>query len=264
MFGYNHPENEFAAHSDNKWENTVTKKFLILVVGLCGAASAGGQDIGFLTDYSLLETRERELANRIYIVPDLMERLKDYNAFLVDQPEIFIAPDSKYKGAKPDQLKLLADTVRLATIERLEAGGYPVTEEPGPGVMYMRFAVAHLYLKKKKRGLLSYTPMGFVVHSTMQAAVRDLWKKIDIVELSLEMEFADSVTGEVLAAGTSPHGMRKAKGQKQDLVTWEELDAVIRTIGERMRCQLENAKTPRSEWSVCSDIIITADETAGG
>ncbi len=232
------------------------------MVALCSAVSAAGQDIGFLSDYSLLEVRERDLANRVYIVPDLWERLRGYHAFLVDQPEIFISPDSKYKGAKPDQLKLLADTVRLATIERLEAGGYPVADEPGPGVMYVRFAVAHLYLKKKKRGLLSYTPMGFVVHSTMQAAVRDLWKKIDIVELSMEMEFTDSVTGEVLAMGTSSHGMRKGKGQKQDLVSWEELDAVIRTVGERMRCQLDNARTPRSDWKVCSDIIIEPEQAA--
>ena len=233
------------------------------MVGLCSTASAAGQDIGFLTDYSKLEAREADMINRVYIVPDLWERLPDYHAFLVDQPEIFIAPDSKYKGAKGDQLKLLADTVRLATIERLEAGGYPVTEEPGPGVMYMRFAVAHLYLKKKKRGLLSYTPMGFVVHSTMQAAVRDLWKKIDIVELSMEIEFVDSVTGEILAMGTSPHGMRKSKGQKQDLVTWEELDAVIQTVGERIRCQLDNAKTPRNDWKVCTDIVIEPAEVAG-
>jgi Protein of unknown function (DUF3313) len=86
-------------------------------------------------------------------------------------------------------LKLLADTVRLATMERLEAGGYPVADEPGPGVAYIRIAIANLYLKKKKRGILSYTPMGFVVHSTMQAAVRDLWKKIDII---LEPETAAS------------------------------------------------------------------------
>ena len=241
----------------------MTKILFMLVVGLCSAISAAGQDIGFLTDYSLLETRERDFANRVYVVPNIEERMKAYNAFLIDQPEIFIAPDSKYGGAKGDQLKLLADTVRLATIERLEAGGYPVTEEPGPGVMYMRFAVADLYLKKKKRGLLSYTPMGFVVHSTMQAAIRDLWKKIDIVELRMEIEFSDSVTGEIIAMGTSSHGMRKGKGQQQDLVTWEELDAVIRTVGERLRCQLDNARKPRSAWSVCSDIIITAEEAAG-
>jgi hypothetical protein len=232
------------------------------MIGLCSAVPAAGQETGFLSDYSLLEARERDIANRVYVVPDIEERLKAYNAFLVDQPEIFIAPDSKYNGAKGDQLKLLADTVRLATTERLEAGGYRVVDEPGPGVMYVRFAVADLYLKKKKRGILSYTPMGFVVHTTVQAAVRDLWKKIDIVELSIEMEFADSVTGEILAMGTSPHGMRKGRGQQEDLVTWEELDAVISTVGERMRCQLDNARKPRSEWQVCSAIAIEPEQAA--
>ena len=134
----------------------MTKKFLILVVGLCGAASAAGQDIGFLTDYSLLKTRQGDMVNRVYIVPNAIERLKDYDAVLVDQPEIFISPDSKYKGAKPDQLKQLADTARLAMMERLEAGGYTVADGPGPGVLYMRWAIADLYLKKKKRGLLSF------------------------------------------------------------------------------------------------------------
>lgn len=123
------------------------KKILMLLVGLCSAASVAAQDIGFLTDYSLLKPRPHDFANRVYVAPDLASRIGNYKAFLVDQPEIFIAPDSKYKGAKGDALKLLADTVRLATIERLEAGGYPVTEEPGPGVMYVRFAVADLYLK---------------------------------------------------------------------------------------------------------------------
>ncbi len=256
MFGYSQQESECAVRAEYRKENTVTKRLFMLIVGLCSAVSAAGEDIGFLSDYSLLEVRERDLANRVYLVPNVEERLKGYNGLLIDQPEIFIAPDSKYKGAKPDQLKVLADTVRLATMERVEAGGYEVTDEPGPGVMYVRFAVSHLYLKKKKRGLLSYTPIGFVVHGTMQAAVRDLWKKIDIVELRLEMEFSDSMTGEILAMGTSSHGMRKGKDQEQVLVTWEELDAVISTVGERMRCQLDNARKPRSDWQVCSDIIL--------
>ncbi len=48
--------------------------------------------------------------------------------------------------------------------------------------------------------------------------------------------------------GTSPHGKRKGKDQEQDLVTREELDAVTRTFGERMRCQLDNANKPRRDW----------------
>ncbi len=241
----------------------MTKRFLLLVVGLCGAASAAGEDTGFLTDYSLLKARKGDVVDRIYIHPSAAEKLKTYNAVLVDQPEIFISPDSKYKGAKPDQLKQLADTARLAMMERLESGGYTVADEPGPGVLYMRWAIADLYLKKKKRGLLSYTPVGMVVHTTKQAAIRDLWKKIDIVELGMEMEFTDSVSGEILAAGTSKQGMRKGKGQKQDLVTWEELDAMFSTVGERARCNLDNAKRPESQRQVCAEIVIEPETTAG-
>ncbi len=264
MFGYTYSENKIAVCDDYSKENNVTKRFLILVVGLCSAASASGQDVGFLTDYSLLETREgRFFANRVYIVPNAMEKLAGYNAIAVDQPEIFIAPDSKYTGAKGDQLKLLADTVRLATIERLEASDYTVTDAPAPGVLYLRLAIVDLYLKKKKRGLLSYTPMGFVVHSTAQAMVRDLWKKIDIVELELEVELVDFVDGEVIVAATSKQqGQRKAKGQKEDLVTWEELDALFRTVGERVRCNLSNARRPEGEWEECLGIVLDPETAA--
>ena len=78
----------------------------------------------------------------------------------------------------------------------------------------------------------------------------------------MEIEFSDSVTGEIIAMGTSSHGMRKGKGQEQDLVTWEELDAVIRTVGERLRCQLDNARKPRSDWVVCSDITLEPETAA--
>ena len=126
----------------------------------------------------------------------------------------------------------------------------------------MHWAIADLYLKKKKRGLLSYTPVGMVVHTTKQAAIRDLWKKIDIVELGMEVEFTDAVSGEVLAAGTSKQGMRKSRGQEQDLVTWEELDAMFSTIGERARCNLDNAKLPQNQRQVCSDILIEPEVAA--
>ncbi len=262
MCGYFRPKIEISAHGNKKQENTVTKRLLILVVGLCCTFSAAGQESGFLTDYSLLETRQADFANRVYLAPNMMERLNDYTAILVDQPEIFMAPDSKYKGAKPDQLKQLADTARLAMMERLEAGGYTVADGPGTGVLYMHWAIVDLYLKKKKRGLLSYTPVGMVVHTTKQAAIRDLWKKINVVELSVEMELTDAMSGEVLAAATSRQGMRKGRGQKEDLVSWEELDAMFSTAGERIRCNLDNAKRPESEWQVCTDILIEP-EAAG-
>lgn len=72
-------------------------------VGLCAAATVSGQEVGFLTDYSKLETREAQLGSRVYLVPDVAERLREFDSIAVDQPEIFMATDSKYKGAKGDQ-----------------------------------------------------------------------------------------------------------------------------------------------------------------
>ena len=234
------------------------KKFLILAVGLCSAATAFGQNNDFLTDYSLLEPNvEGKFVSHRYFEVNVVRRMADYNAIFVDQPEIFVAADSKYKGAKGDQLKALADVARLATMERLEANGYTIATEPGANSLYFRWALTDLYLQKKKRGILSYTPVGFVVHATAQAAVRDLWKKIDIAELRLEMEFSDFVTAEILgAAVTRRHGLRKAKGQKAEIVSWQHLDALFKTVGERFACVLDNARIPESEWTPCDNIWI--------
>jgi len=238
----------------------VIKRFLIVILGLLGAASALGQNNDFLDDYSLLQLVNGNFVTARYFAPNVVQRLADYKAVLVDQPEIFIAADSKYKGAKGDQLKALADVARLATIERLEAGGYTIAMEPGPNVLYMRWAITDLYLQKKKKGFLAYTPIGFVVHATKNAAVRDLWKKIDIVELSLELEVSDLVTGEILGAAVSTRqGLRKSKGEKGQIVSWQALDALFSTIGERFACILDNAHIPESEWILCADIWIEAE-----
>ena len=233
------------------------KRFLALALGLCVTTSAFAQNNDFLDDYSLLQPIGGKFVKARYFAPNVIQRLADYNAVLVDQPEIFIAADSKYKGAKGDQLKALADVARLATIERLEAGGFTIATEPGPNVLYMRWAITDLYLQKKKRGFLSYTPIGMVVHATKGAATRDLWKKIDIAELSLELELSDLVTGEILGtAVTVRQGLRKASGQKPELVSWQALDALFSTVGERFACILSNAGTPESEWITCADIWI--------
>ena len=235
----------------------VMKRLTLVALFLIFPIVGWGSDSGFLDDYSILEQRVGDAIDRVYIAPGTEERLATYDAVMVDQPEVHMSPDSKYGGAKPDHLKMLADTARLTLVERLEEdGGYKVVEEAGPGVVYMRWAITDLYLKKKKRGLLSYTPVGFVVHATAQAAIRDVWKKIDMVELNIEVEFVDSTTGDVLAAVVAERGARKADGQKQELVSWEELDATMNTFGLRLRCSLDNARVDASSREDCSQIMV--------
>ena len=240
----------------------MTMRILLLILGSLSMASVSAQDESFFTDASLLGPWDQGTFDLGYVDPDILQKAQRYDSVMVDQPEIHIAADSKYKGAKGDHLKQLADVARLAMIERLEAGGWPVANEPGPNVVYMRFAISDLYLKKKKRRVLSYTPVGFVVHTTAQAAIRDLWKKIDIVELGVEIEWLDSVSGKILSAGLARKGARKTKGQKAELVSWEDLDALFKTIGEQTRCHMDNNKLPEGEKRQDCDSLVIEPETS--
>ncbi len=49
---------------------------------------------------------------------------------MIDQPEIFIHPDSKYKGMKPDDMKALADGFREILIDEIKKRDIRVVEEP--------------------------------------------------------------------------------------------------------------------------------------
>ena len=99
---------------------------LLVVMGLCGALSVTAQEQSFFTEPSLLKPWDQGTFDLGYVDPDILQKMQRYNSVMVDQPEIFIADDSKYKGAKPDHLKQLVDTARLAMRERLEAGNWAV------------------------------------------------------------------------------------------------------------------------------------------
>ncbi len=228
----------------------------LLLSALLVLATAAAEETGFLPDYSNLIDTDGDFINRAYVAPGAMDRLANYDSVMVDEPEVFISEDTRYRGAKADQLKQLADTVRLTMMERLEAGGYAMADEAGPSVIYMRWAITNLFLRKKKRGILSFTPLGAVVHATRQAAVRDLWKKIDIVEIGVEIEFLDSVSGEQLAAVVVLRGARETDEQERELVSWEELDALMQTLGERVRCNLDNSKLEVADRQDCAQIVI--------
>lgn len=235
-------------------------RLLILMLGLFGAASASTQENSFFTDPSLLEPWDQGTFDRGYVHPDIIQKSQGYDSVMIDQPEVFVAADSKYKGAKGDHLKQLADVARLTMMDSIEAGGYTITDEPGPNVVFIRWAIADLYLQKKKRGILSYTPVGMVVHTTRQAATRDLWKKIDIVELGLMIEWSNSVSGELLSAGDARQGLRKAKGRKADMVSWQEVEALFLTVGEQTRCHMDNNELEEGKKRLDCDSIVVEPE----
>ena len=225
------------------------------VLGVClvaaQAMAAPVFDQTFLADYSKLQPRTAgQISDLAYIAPDGYARLARYASIALDQPEILVSPDSDYKGGKPEDLVQIAEHMRAALAQRLTDGGYKIVDQPGPGVLYVRLALTDLEMKKKKRRLLAYTPVGAVVKLGADA-VRDAMDKVDLTGMTLQGELLDGETGDVLAALVVPR--ETPTGEKQMRLDFDELTAMVDEYGARLRCSLDNSSLPEDKRINCLD-----------
>ncbi len=224
----------------------------VAAAGLLMAASAQAADSGFLTDYSKLKSAQGQMAARMYLAPDVDKRAKSYRGVFVDQPEIFISPNSKYKGMKPDDAKIIADVLRESINAELQGGSLMNLNAPQAGSLTIRIALSDLMVQKKKRGLLSYTPIGFVVHAG-KTALSSVMSNIDVKSATVELEIIDSATGEVLAAAVEPRGNA---GGGAAATNWDDLQAYLSTVGKRVACRLENAQKAEGARADCAALTV--------
>ena len=213
---------------------------------------------GFLSmpiDKLTVERKEEGGIDLIYMAPQVFDRLGKYTKVMIDQPEVWIAPDSKYGGIKPDNIKAIADITRESITTKVVNRGYEIADQPGAGTLYMRIALTDLYLQKKKRGVLGYTPVGAVAKLGSDA-LKDVMEKVDVIEAAIQVELQDSVSQEVLGAIVVKRGARKNKkaGQKLTRYDFEEFRFELRIYGARLACRLDNAKVQEAQRVNCIDI----------
>jgi hypothetical protein len=48
-------------------------------------------------------------------------------------------------------------------------------------------------------------------------------------------------------------------GDAAEPVSWDALDDLFGLVGKRLRCRLDNAKLPESEWDKCGTIGLAAE-----
>lgn len=227
---------------------------LSLVAALPGPAAAQAEEGTFLRDYSKLQPAPDNPFEELYIAPDAMKRAAQYTAVMIDQPEIFVHPDSKYQGIKPDDMKAIADSLREAVSNELKES-YQIVDKPGPNVLYVRLAVGDVMLQKKKRPILAYTPIGAVVHAGKNMA-KEVTEKINLNDLKIEGEVLDSVSLEQLGAMTASRGSLSVETDKP--VSWDRLHELFATVGKRLRCRLDNAKVSEEQWTNCGKIGLSS------
>ena len=222
--------------------------FLALAIGAFSMPSlAEDQFSGFLDDYEQLEPSDDVWIGYIYTKPDFREKLADTTAFMIEQPEIFVAADSKYGGMKPDDMKMMADSLRAVFAEAL-VEKYQIAASPGPNTLVMRMAFTNVHLKKKGRSLLGYTPVGFVASSAKKALMNDFVDNILLTEVVWEAEILDSQTGERFGALIISLGN---KDKKKEFTSWDQLMQVLEIGSKRLMCRLDNARVEEDEIRDC-------------
>lgn len=157
----------------------------------------------------------------------------DYTRVMIEPITIYISPDSKEKGIKADELKVLADGFMEAITTSLEPE-IPVVSQPGPGVLYVRAALVDVNMANKKRGILGYTPIGLVVTAAANAA----GARIILKDAVLEIETLDSVSGERLGVLVDP---APKKADTKDL-SWKTINDTFIYYADRFKLRMQAAR----------------------
>jgi hypothetical protein len=161
------------------------------------AFAEGPPESGFFDDYSRLQPAEADWVDYVYMSDGFREKLAKTRTLVLPQPEIFLAPDSKYKGMKPDNMMVLTDSMRQLLVEAF-ADGYQIADSPGPNTLVLRMAFTNLYLKKKPRiPVVGWLPPAYIVTTAKRAVLDDFTKNVLLTELVWEAEIPDSETGEI-------------------------------------------------------------------
>lgn len=209
-------------------QKTVCVLVIVLFAGLAWAGDV--KQSGFISGTPQYEPDKDNPGAMIFQKPGA--DLASYRKVLIDPIEIWVAPDSEYQGLDADESKKITDALRQALLNELEPD-YQVVDEPGAGVLGLRLAITNVHLRTKKRGLLGYTPIGFVV--TSAANMAGLRTELD--QAIIEAELLDGSSNEQLGALIDPF----ETGEKAEKTTWEEVSKRVEFYAKRFRARLDQA-----------------------
>ncbi len=202
----------------------------LVTIFLLSASSviSAGENSGFLEDYSALKADPDRKGAMIYRKDGA--DLSKYDKIVIAPVEIWYDPKTKYKGISPDDLKLLADSFRGLVVKELEPE-YPVVDSRGEGVLWARMAISNISMKKKKRSLLNYTPIGFGLYTLKDVAGAN----IKLEDAVIEVELLDSVSGELLGSLVDSQKATAKKGK----ASWAKLEEALTFHAQRFRARMD-------------------------
>ena len=196
---------------DRRILNLLVASSFALLTG-CATTGSGGTNVtasdptrmtksGFLSNYAKLKTAPVGDGLQCWRVPDL--NAKNYDKVMFSRIVVSLAPPKDSEEPEmidPSDLKTLTDYFHGAMVKAMKPL-MPVAEQPGKGVVVIRIALTNLIPTKVSRSLGgTLIPFGFVAEAGSGVATgRPVGSTPYLGETSMEMQFLDGASGDVLA-----------------------------------------------------------------
>jgi len=220
---------------------------LAFSLAVVASGTLQAQESGFLPSYEGLIFAAGEYGDKTQQATDALRKMAGITKIMIDQPEIFIAAESPYKGMKPSESMALSESLRSALIANM--GETEVVEETGVDVVLLRVAISDIHLKKKKRSFLTYTPAGFLVHTATNAMTTSIMKKLDLTSITIEMETTNAATGDPLGLLVMKLAPPGEKGS--DEANWQNMMSRFDALSKQLACRFHNSKVPEDDRESC-------------
>ncbi|MCD0502013.1 DUF3313 family protein [Bordetella petrii] len=188
----------------------------------------------FFTDAKLLRPVAGTPGLSRYVTPHYAEQRQRIKSIYLAPIEVWVSPDSPYKGLTATEIGALTASFRQAFLKD-PSRRYPVVDQPGPDSMVVRIALTDVMLTLPRTRLLGYTPVGLAVRAIQKS--QGISPTL-VDRLGYQTEATLGVAGPTLFAvrlqGVQP--THTAADQKQRL---DQMPAQIAQQATRLRATLE-------------------------
>ena len=205
------------------------KKMFVLVLGmmfLAGCATTAPSKSGFLGEYAknLAPAPKGAISTLRWLKPGV--DFTKYKKTMVDYVVFALAEDSEYKAISGDEMKELGDAASLALVNAIKQYD-PVVAEPGPDVSRIRMAIVGLKQSNPIiSGITTVIPVGLGI-SVIKKGAAGAWSGAGATRA--EAMFLDSMTNEVIAAGT----LEYTAGFTERFTKWGSVEDAFKYWGKK-------------------------------
>ena len=152
---------------------------------------------------------------------------------------MFLIPEAEKRDIPQEDLDKLAAYFTKAMEDELQAGGYQLVPDGGPGVMVLRFAITNVEPNGGKTNAVVSGSEAVVTHAAAPGAGM-LIPRLKVGRVSIEGEMVDSSGQVEMAFMTSKSGRRFFSGLKA-FQKWGDIDAAFRGWAKNFRRRLDKA-----------------------